>query len=320
MKQLLRTILLLATLTMLAVTASAQRTLNTQTFKYAYSVNIDDAYPKVGQQTRVWHFEKPLTKTGSTSSSGSFKIHSLGKYNSKKKYETTTHHSVKKIAQNVASKYGIAIEQVEVVQLSKDGKNICQGVLCAIGSDFTYFLGTTYWANGCGFFLTNKAHKLNDDIKIKPTSDAKTRASGSTSTLPASATEFEQISLAQNFMLITKAKTPYAVMSHPITYWQYYVVTGKKITPPSKSVTEVAPFYTDNKAKENFAKQASLLWGGIKVHVATAAELQTALKYHYNISSESGPYSHTTKGIYLAMSEANYKKMMKWVQQHNRQQ
>ena len=124
----------------------------------------------------------------------------------------------------------------------------------------------------------------------------------------------ELVNLAQKFMLI-KTNKPYAVMSYPVTYWDYYIITGKNIRPSYRSATDVAPI-SGHEDRIKVAKKASQLYSGITVHVATASELHTALGLRYNISSENGPYSHATNGFYLAMDYDSYKKMKKLVSQY----
>lgn len=124
----------------------------------------------------------------------------------------------------------------------------------------------------------------------------------------------ELVNLAQKFMLI-KTKKPYAVMSYPVTYWDYYIITGKNIRPTYRSAVDVAPI-SGHEDRVKVAKKASQLYSGITVHVATASELHTALGLRYNISSENGPYSHATSGFYLAMDYDSYKKMKKLVSQY----
>lgn len=118
------------------------------------------------------------------------------------------------------------------------------------------------------------------------------------------------ISLSNKFTLIKwdkqDSKTWYAVMSHPISYYNYYAVTGKNIRPKNRDVNDVITRGVD---REKFAAKASSLYSGMFFHVATATELQRALAKHYNISSENGPYSCATSGFYLACDYKTYKRM-----------
>ena len=127
-----------------------------------------------------------------------------------------------------------------------------------------------------------------------------------------------QISLAQKFMLIkydkNNTKTWYAVMSYPVTYYNYYAVYGKNVKPYGKDINDV--MMMGDKKRHDFAAAASSLFSGLSIHVATATELHRALAKHYNLSSENGPYSHTTNGFYLACDYSTYKRMRKLIKMY----
>ena len=127
-----------------------------------------------------------------------------------------------------------------------------------------------------------------------------------------------QISLAQKFVLVKydkdDQKTWYAVMSFPVTYYNYYAVTGRNIRPQNKDINSVI-MMGDNE-KQKFAHAASNLFDGVTFRVASTTELHRALSKHFNIQSENGPYSCATNGFYLSCSYKTYKRMKKLINEY----
>ena len=130
-----------------------------------------------------------------------------------------------------------------------------------------------------------------------------------------------QISFAQKFMLIKldkkNEKTWYAVMSYPVTYYNYYAVYGKNVKPQGRDINDV--MMMGDKKKRDFAADAAKLYSGLSFHVATATELQRALGRNYNVASENGPYSHATNGFDLACPYSTYLRMKKLIKAYRDQ-
>ena len=108
---------------------------------------------------------------------------------------------------------------------------------------------------------------------------------------------------SSKFIVVDKK---FAVMNYPVTYYDYYAVTGKKAN-GRNSITAVMPMSTNDRAR--FSQAASAIDKKMTFHVATTNELQQALQKKLNIQSEAGPYNFTTQGFYLAMDYQRYLRM-----------
>ena len=104
----------------------------------------------------------------------------------------------------------------------------------------------------------------------------------------------------------------FAVTNYPITYKDYYAVTGKRVN-GKNSFTAVMPMTQSE--QQAFLKAANSIDAKMQFRVASAAELQKALQKKKNIQSENGPYNVTTKGFYLSMSYSSKLRMMQLVKQ-----
>ena len=113
----------------------------------------------------------------------------------------------------------------------------------------------------------------------------------------------------------TVVDNKYAVMYYPVTYYDYYAVTGKKVN-GRKGINDVMPMQQNDRVR--FAQDASALNKKVSFHVASSSELQQALQKKKNIQSESGPYNTSTKGFYLAMDYQSYQAMQALRNQHNK--
>jgi len=110
---------------------------------------------------------------------------------------------------------------------------------------------------------------------------------------------------AAKFVVVDKK---YAVMNYPVTQYDYLCIT-RKPNQGNKNINAVKVL-TPNE-QQNFARQITAFDSKIKAHVASSAELQTALLKKFNIQSESGPYNTSTKGFYIAVDYASYQYMQK---------
>ena len=109
---------------------------------------------------------------------------------------------------------------------------------------------------------------------------------------------------------------PYAVMWYPVTYYDYYAGTGKKMNPRNVGINAVYAL-SDNE-KKKFVAQLNQLDKKITVHLATQKELTDAINYRrYNIQSENGPYNVVTRGFYIAMDKASYERMQQLRKRYN---
>lgn len=101
---------------------------------------------------------------------------------------------------------------------------------------------------------------------------------------------------------------PYAVMWYPVTYYDYYAGTGKKMNPRSVGINAV--YMLSDVEKKKFVEKLNKLDKKITVRLASNEELRTAIdNRRYNIQSENGPYNVVTKGFYISMDQASYKRM-----------
>ena len=128
--------------------------------------------------------------------------------------------------------------------------------------------------------------------------------------LVASSTKFALIKDGKN------KKNWFAVMYFPVSYGDYYGVTGKNKRPRNSSITDVMAMGDTDKRK--FVQACNSFDNRMKFHVATTSELYKALNKRYNIQSENGPYSIATKGFYLAMDYNSYKRMKALVKKYGR--
>lgn len=104
----------------------------------------------------------------------------------------------------------------------------------------------------------------------------------------------------------------FAVMTYPVTWRQYRVISGKKL-PKGTSIMSVVMLSSPEQKKVADAMTKND-GNGVKYRVATSAELQKALQKRINISSEAGPHTHVTKGFYLAISYNDYLKIQQMLQ------
>lgn len=128
--------------------------------------------------------------------------------------------------------------------------------------------------------------------------------------LVASSTKFTLVKIGKN------TKDWYALMYFPVSYGDYYGVTGKNKRPRYASITDVMPMSDMDKKK--FVQACNSFDNRMKFHVASNNELQKAVNKRYNIQSENGPYSFATKGFYLAMDYESYKRMKALVKKYGR--
>lgn len=104
----------------------------------------------------------------------------------------------------------------------------------------------------------------------------------------------------------------FAVMTYPVTWREYRVISGKK-PPKGTSIMSVVMLSSPEQKKvaDDLTKHDG---NGVKYRVATSAELQKALQKKINISSETGPRNYATKGFYLAISYNDYLKIQQMLQ------
>ena len=119
--------------------------------------------------------------------------------------------------------------------------------------------------------------------------------------LTASSTKFTLVKIGKN------KKNWYALMYFPVSYGDYYGVTGVNKRPRNASITDVMMMSDTDK----FDKK-------MKFHIASTSELYKALNLHYNIQSENGPYSIATKGFYLVTDYTGYQRMKALVKKYGR--
>jgi hypothetical protein len=119
--------------------------------------------------------------------------------------------------------------------------------------------------------------------------------------LVASSTKFALIKDGKN------KKNWFAVMYFPVSYGDYYGVTGVNKRPRNESITDVMMMSDTDKKK--FLKALNAFDKKMKFHIASTSELYKALNLHYNIQSENGPYSIATKGFYLVTDYTGYQRM-----------
>ncbi len=142
------------------------------------------------------------------------------------------------------------------------------------------------------------------------TAGAQNMSSQRRAQLVASSTKFALIKIGKD------TKKWYALMYFPVSYGDYYGVTGKNKRPRNASITDVMSMSDTDKRK--FVQACNAFDNRMKFHVATTSELYKALNKHYNIQSENGPYSIATKGFYLAMDYNSYKRMKALVKKYGR--
>ena len=156
------------------VKASAEGAL---TFLYAQDCWRDPDFPKTGESVKLYKISTPYDSDGSTKceSSANWVLTPKGLYTgalSDSSYYFTT------IISKIADKYGISPSQVQVYELTRDGKHIAYGGIAARSSDLTIFIGDNYdHSGGCGYLLTNE--QFTDSIETVIQQDAAT-ISGST--------------------------------------------------------------------------------------------------------------------------------------------
>ena len=119
--------------------------------------------------------------------------------------------------------------------------------------------------------------------------------------LVASSTKFALIKDGKN------KKNWFAVMYFPVSYGDYYGVTGVNKRPRNESITDVMMMSDTDKKK--FLKALNAFDKKMKFHIASTSELYKALNLHYNIQSENGPYSIATKGFYLVTDYTGFQRM-----------
>lgn len=119
--------------------------------------------------------------------------------------------------------------------------------------------------------------------------------------LKASSTKFTLVKVGKN------KKNWFALMYFPVSYGDYYGVTGVNKRPRNESITDVMMMSDTDKKK--FLKALNAFDKKMKFHIASTSELYKALNLHYNIQSENGPYSIATKGFYLVTDYTGYQRM-----------
>jgi uncharacterized protein YjhX (UPF0386 family) len=105
-------------------------------------------------------------------------------------------------------------------------------------------------------------------------------------------------------------------MYFPVSYGDYYGVTGVNKRPRNASITDVMMMSDTDKKK--FLKKLNAFDKKMKFHIASTSELYKALNMHYNIQSENGPYSIATKGFYLVTDYTGYQRMKALVKKYGR--
>ena len=128
--------------------------------------------------------------------------------------------------------------------------------------------------------------------------------------LKASSTKFTLVKVGKN------KKNWFAVMYFPVSYGDYYGVTGVNKRPRNESITDVMMMSDTDKKK--FLKALNAFDKKMKFHIASTSELYKALNLHYNIQSENGPYSIATKGFYLVTDYTGYQRMKALVKKYGR--
>ena len=128
--------------------------------------------------------------------------------------------------------------------------------------------------------------------------------------LTASSTKFTLVKIGKN------KKNWYALMYFPVSYGDYYGVTGVNKRPRNASITDVMMMSDTDKKK--FLKTLNAFDKKMKFHIASTSELYKALNLHYNIQSENGPYSIATKGFYLVTDYTGYQRMKALVKKYGR--
>ena len=114
-----------------------------------------------------------------------------------------------------------------------------------------------------------------------------------------------------------KSVKPYAVMYYPVTYYDYFAGMGKKMNPRNVGINAV--YALSDAEKKKLVAQLNKLDKKITVRLATNKELTDAINNRrYNIQSENGPYNVVTKGFYISMDEASYKRMQQLRSQYKR--
>ena len=125
-------------------------------------------------------------------------------------------------------------------------------------------------------------------------------------------------SLSTKFVVIKEGedkKKWYVLMNYPVSYGDYYGVTGINKRPRNANIFDVITSLSEPE-KERFVKAINSIDSRMQVRIATANQLQNALSKKYNISSENGPYSIATNGFYLYMSYNSYLRMRELRKQH----
>lgn len=125
-------------------------------------------------------------------------------------------------------------------------------------------------------------------------------------------------SLSTKFVVIKEGedtKKWYVLMFYPVSYGDYYGVTGINKRPRNANIFDVITSLSEPE-KERFVKAINSIDSRMQVRIATANQLQNALSKKYNISSENGPYSIATNGFYLYMSYNSYLRMRELRKQH----
>ncbi len=118
-------------------------------------------------------------------------------------------------------------------------------------------------------------------------------------------------SLSTKFVVIKDGedkKKWYVLMNYPVSYGDYYGVTGINKRPRNANIFDVITSLSEPE-KRRFVKAINSIDSRMQVRIATANQLQNALSKKYNISSENGPYSIATNGFYLYMSYNSYLRM-----------
>ena len=100
----------------------------------------------------------------------------------------------------------------------------------------------------------------------------------------------------------------YVLMYYPVSYGDYYSVTGINKRPRNANIFDIITGLSESEKKQ-FLKACNSIDSRMQVRIATPNELQYALNKKYNISSENGPYSIATNGFYLYMSYNSYLRM-----------
>ena len=155
------------------VRASAEGAL---TFRYAQDCWRTPDFPKTGESVKLYNIADPLDASGTATcnSAATWVLTPIGLYTgalSDSRYYFTT------IISKIADKYGITPSQVQVYELTRDGKHIAYGGIAARSSDLTIFIGDNYdHSGGCGFLLTNEL--VTGSIETVIQQDAATVASG----------------------------------------------------------------------------------------------------------------------------------------------